>query len=154
MDEDQLQELRRVNLRDWVSAGGGPAAICRKRGLSKSYPSYISQTISGGSFAARGARNAETQLGMPPNWLDQDHSKSSQSQAPVSSTSGLDLQQAIGVMAQALQTVSVARRPELVKVFELLADHPGEPDYLARLAKLLGQAVPSALPEKRQSNGR
>lgn len=154
MDEDQLQALRRQNLADWVKNAGGPAAVCRAKGLSRSYPSYISQTISGGSFAARGARNAEVKLGMPTGWLDVDHSLSPTTQLPATAGATPDLPQALRLLANALQHVAVAHQRELVKVFELLVDHPDEPDYVARLAKLLGNAGPGTASEKRQSNGR
>jgi transcriptional regulator with XRE-family HTH domain len=131
---------------------GGKSRLAARLGKK---PAQISQWLSGFRTIEEGtARDIERKAKKPHLWMDQPMGHGSLPQAHSALSPGIDLQQAIGVMAEALQHVAATRRPELVKVFELLTDHPEEPDYLARLAKLLGQALPSALPEKRQSNGR
>lgn len=69
-----------------------------------------------------------------------------------------NLADALAQIGRALQQVRPERREELVQQFSLWAVVPDEPDYAARMLKLLtpaeAQAEPSTLPEKRQSNGR
>ncbi len=65
----------------------------------------------------------------------------------------MTLSQALQVIAVALANVAESRRPELVKVFELLANYPDEPDYLAMLGNRLSSAAPAAALGKRRSNG-
>lgn len=75
MDEDELQERRRSNLRKWVNDRGGVAAALDGRsGIPNSYPSYLSQLLNNYSFGSRAARTLESRLGMSPQWLDQSHS--------------------------------------------------------------------------------
>jgi len=149
VDEDQLQELRRNNLADWVRTNGGPAALCRARGLSKSYPSYISQTINGGSFAARGARNAEAQLGMPNGWLDEDHSHSVtlQSPTPAGAEQSLPqpLQKAVVLVAAALGNLTTGQWKMVRARLDDLAGHPEAIDDVVGdvLPLLAGPETPS-----------
>lgn len=118
MEEDDLQNRRRENLQRWVTEHGGPAALCRGRNLSPSYPSYISQTIGGGSFGARGARNAERNLGMPSGWLDQDHAAQSPKGGPPhgGAHSGV-------TMAQVLSHVEATIDPPTIEWGDSLPDH-------------------------------
>lgn len=118
-------------------------------------PAQLSQWISGfRTIEEETARDIERKAGKPPRWMDDEHGHIGPTQLPAAARAALDLPQALGMVAHALQHMAAARRPELVKVFELLADHPDEPDYVARLAKLLGNAGPGTASEKRQSNGR
>lgn len=74
MNEEDLQHLRRKNLRDWIDKIGGVAkAIEGRRDIPRSYPSYLSQLQADYSFGSRAARNCEARLGMPSMWLDQHH---------------------------------------------------------------------------------
>lgn len=73
MGENELQERRRSNLRQWVEERGGVAAcLVGKPSIPNSYQSYISQVLNGYSFGSRAARTIESRLGMPSQWLDQD----------------------------------------------------------------------------------
>lgn len=70
MSEDEVQDLRRKRLADWIKANGGAHAICKKRDLGKKGESYISQLIGGYSFGSRAARNMEKKLGIEDGFLD------------------------------------------------------------------------------------
>jgi hypothetical protein len=67
---DRIQEQRRQKLAAWITVHGGLAEVVRKKKLTQSQQSYISQITSGYSFAERAARSMERRLGMPENYLD------------------------------------------------------------------------------------
>ena len=70
MSEDQLQELRRKRLTEWLKSHGGCSHICKKYDLGKKVESHISQIINGYSFGGRAARNMEAKLRMDDGYLD------------------------------------------------------------------------------------
>lgn len=69
-------------------------------------------------------------------------------------TSERDLADSLAQVGEALRRLRPERRAELAKQFALWADYPDEPDYAARMLKLLtpavAQAEPGALLEKRR----
>lgn len=101
------------------------------------------------AFGERAAAGLAVRLGLDSTYFDPKPQEISQKPRAVP-----DLAASLQTLARALGCVSAERRPELLKVFDLLASHPDEPDYLSMLAKLLGNAGPSTSSEKRQSNGR
>jgi len=82
MDENELQAVRRQNLRRWIASKGGVTlALQGRAGVPKSYPSYLSQLMSDYSFGSRAARNCELRLGMPSLWLDAQRDDTKESDA-------------------------------------------------------------------------
>lgn len=69
---DRLQEHRRKRLIDWIADRDGLAEVGRKRRLTQSQVSHISQVTNGYSFGERAARAMESRLGMPPGYLDHE----------------------------------------------------------------------------------
>lgn len=74
MTEDDVQQIRRNTLSQWIKTHGGARSCCVKRGLGKSVESHISQIVRGYSFGARAARNLETKLGIPHRHLEGESS--------------------------------------------------------------------------------
>ena len=70
MSEDQLQELGRKRLTEWLKSHGGCSHICKKYDLGKKVESHISQIVNGYSFGGRAARNMEAKLRMEEGHLD------------------------------------------------------------------------------------
>ena len=70
MSEDQLQELRRKRLTEWLKSQGGARRVCEKYNLGKKVESHISQIVNGYSFGGRAARNMEAKLRMDEGHLD------------------------------------------------------------------------------------
>lgn len=67
---DEEQEIRREQLKRWLTNRGGHAKVVQDRGLTQSQASFLSQLVNGYSFGPRAARNLEHRLGMPPKWLE------------------------------------------------------------------------------------
>lgn len=142
--------LIRLLEEDTGATHGKKARLAQRIGKK---PAQISQWLSGfRTIEEESAREIERNAGKPPRWMDHDDTSGQLVTAPL--RNGLpNLSQAMQVVADALAHVSETRRAELVKVFELLAAYPDEPDYLARMDKLLTVAGPIAVPGKRRSNG-
>ena len=70
MSEDQLQELRRKRLAEWLKSQGGARRVCEKYNLGKKVESHISYIVNGYSFGGRAARNIEAKLRMDEGYLD------------------------------------------------------------------------------------
>lgn len=135
MEEDELQNVRRQRLADWLKANGGAHVVCERRGLSRSVESHISQILGGYSFASRAARSMEKKLGMDPGALDQSHATAALTlSAPIVEASGNQLLELTKGLCEAFD--------KLPNDFELRLD------VVTKCLTIIRQA--RELPEKKQ----
>jgi len=69
-----VYHIRRENLRKLMNEWGGPTSLSKKLGHSNG--SYLAQLVGphpSREVSEKVAREIETKLGLPSNWLDQDH---------------------------------------------------------------------------------
>lgn len=69
-----VYEIRRLNLRRLMSEWGGPASLARKLGHANgSYLAQLAGPNPSRDLSERTAREIESKLGLPSNWLDSEH---------------------------------------------------------------------------------
>lgn len=71
-----IYETRRVNLRAIMGEWGGPTSLAKKLGHSNG--SYLAQLIGPNpsrDISEKVAREIETKLNLPSNWLDSEHTQ-------------------------------------------------------------------------------
>ena len=145
MDENDLQERRRTNLRTWTDAKGGVAAsLAGRPPVPASYPSYLSQLLKDYSFGSRAARTCESRLGMPSQWLDQDHN-ASDAEAFARARPALQsptLELALPVVLDAISKIPPIRWPSVRAQLDQLSAHPElRDDVVAELLTMLAATL-------------
>lgn len=69
-----VYEIRRANLRRLMADWGGPASLSRKLGHSNaSYLAQLAGPNPSRELSERSAREIESKLGLPSNWMDSEH---------------------------------------------------------------------------------
>lgn len=152
MDEDALQDVRRVRLRAWIDSHGGTTKACAARGILEahpSYPSHLSQILGGGSFGPRAARTAERRLGMPDGYLDRHDTATGQSTAPLARVPTLE--EAVEVVGIQLAAVAADMREALATNMAGWARDGGRGPWQQVVLQLL--ATPQAPRGKRPAAG-
>ena len=72
-----VYDIRRLNLRSVMGQWGGPTSLAKKLGHTNG--SYLAQLIGPNpsrEISEKVAREIETKLALPSNWLDQEHQQS------------------------------------------------------------------------------
>ena len=72
-----VYDIRRLNLRNIMGQWGGPTSLAKKLGHTNG--SYLAQLIGPNpsrEISEKVAREIETKLALPANWLDQEHGQS------------------------------------------------------------------------------
>lgn len=69
-----VYEQRRENLRELMRTWGGPSSLAKKLGHSNgSYLAQLAGPHPSREVSERVAREMESKLGLPTNWLDAEH---------------------------------------------------------------------------------
>lgn len=110
-----IYELRRENLRELMRTWGGPTSLAKKLGHANgSYLAQLAGPNPSREVSEKVAREFETKLGLPTNWLDLEHN-------------GNARQLDDAALADCVRAVAAALRD---------AGHKATPDQMADLAAL------------------
>ena len=72
-----VYETRRDNLRNLIRTWGGPTSLAKKLGHSNgSYVAQLAGPNPSREVSEKVAREVESKLGLPSNWLDSEHGES------------------------------------------------------------------------------